>query len=448
MKRLLTYLLLLLPIFLMAQTTDETLGFDATDAAILDSLAALDEEFDSIMAEDIRIAFSIQQTELDKSIMDWAMAWLDTTECTSVANSDLGPDSLLIARLQALPNDIPLPYNSIIRLFIQTYIQRRPRQVASMMRISEVYFPIFENKLGEYGMPYELKYLPIIESALNSSVYSRAGAAGLWQFMPSTGKNYGLEVNSLVDERLDPYKATDAACRFLRSLYNVFGDWHLVLAAYNCGPGNVNKAIRRAGGKKDYWAIYPYLPKETRNYVPGFIAVNYAFNYAAEHGICPAELHEGHKAQQKEEFLPLLIDTIHTDKRMHLVQISDILGLPLKEVKRLNPAYVKNVVPGGKDYILYLPIDYAGAFVEYEDTILSYKADSLINSQKAVIEIAQKTANDGSYSANGVTYYKVKRGDTLGGIAQKYHCSVKQLQRWNGLKGTTIQIGQKIKIMK
>jgi membrane-bound lytic murein transglycosylase D len=261
------------------------------------------------------------------------------------------------------------------------------------------------------------------------------GAAGLWQFMPSTGKIYGLEVNSLVDERMDPLRSTEAACRFLKSLYSIFNDWNLAIAAYNCGPGNVNKAINRAGGKRDFWSIYPFLPNETRAYLPLFIAAAYAMNYADVHGICPANLQ-----------ITMKTDTIVTRERLHLQQVADNLGVALQELRRLNPQYARDILPGGKDYALCLPIEKAGLYIEQQDTILAYKAKELIHNRRDEINLLQHTSVLGGYSVNGVTYYKIKEGDTLGGIAKKFRVSVKQLKEWNGLKSDNIRAGKTLKI--
>ena len=255
--------------------------------------------------------------------------------------------------------------------------------------------------------------------------------------MPSTGRLYGLEINSLVDERMDPIKSTEAACLFLKSLYNMFGDWTLALAAYNCGPGNVNKAIHRADGKKDFWSIYPFLPAETRGYVPIFIAAAYSINYADLHGICP-------EAIEMTEHT----DTIQTNVRQHLLQISEILGIELDELRRLNPQYAKDVIPGGKTYSLCLPADRVTDYIDQQEVILGYRADELINNRRAEIDLAQQTGLSGGYSVNGVTYYKIKNGDTLGGIAKKFHCSVSQIKSWNGLKSDNIRAGSTLKIKK
>ena len=246
-------------------TIDETIPVE-----YLDSLTSLDEvlEEESIY----------KPTEYDLKLIEWSLAWLDTTTCDGIADTASLPDSIYIKRLSALPREMDMTYNRVVKAQIERYMKRAPRQVAMLKRLGEYYFPIFEDALNRHGLPLELKYLPVIESALNVNAHSRMGAAGLWQFMVSTGKLCGLEVNSLVDERYDPYKSTDAACRFLKSLYSVYHDWTLVIAAYNCGPGNVNKAIHRANEKHDFWDIFEYLPRETRSYVPIFVAANYAMN--------------------------------------------------------------------------------------------------------------------------------------------------------------------------
>lgn len=376
-------------------------------------------------------------SDLEMRTLDWSLQWIDTSGCEVLHDTTTLTDSVYKARLQALPCVIELPYNERVRAFILRYVKHSPKQVARMMRMSEYYFPIFEEILGKYGLPYELKYLPIIESALNPIARSYVGAAGLWQFMPATGKLFGLEINSLVDERMDPLKSTEAACRFLSSMYSVYHDWNLVIAAYNCGSGNVNKAIRRAGGKRDFWSIYPYLPRETRNYVPIFIAANYAMNYGEAHGICKAPVEKA-----------MLTDTIRTNQRMHLQQVSDKLGIKMDELRRLNPQYSKDILPGGSNYTLVLPSEKVGMYIDLQDTILVYKADSLINNRRAEIDLAKVTGIHGGYRVNGVTYYTIKRGDTLGGIAKKFHCSVKQLKKWNGLKNDNIREGKKLKICK
>ena len=407
---------------------------------VLDSLEAVEEAIeDSIIPP---LPFYAQWSDSDLTdtemrALDWSLRWLDTTDCFVTHDTTTLPDSVYKARLQALPCVIELPYNERVRAFILRYVKRNPKQVARMMRMSEYYFPMFEEALARYDLPYELKNLPIIESALNPMARSHVGAAGLWQFMPGTAKLFGLEVNSLVDERMDPVKSTDAACRFLSSMYAVYHDWNLVIAAYNCGAGNVNKAIRRAGGKRDFWSIYPYLPRETRNYVPIFIAANYAMNYGQEHGICKAPIEK-----------VMLTDTIRTTKRMHLQQVSQNLNIEMEELRRLNPQYSRDILPGGSAYSLCLPADKVGVFIDKEELILAYKADSLINNRRAEIDLAKVTSVNGAYRVNGVTYYTIKKGDTLGGIAKKFHCTVKQIKQWNGLTSDMIREGKKLKICK
>lgn len=427
----------------LSNVTNDTLSIES-DLQEMDSIEHIIEQMadsimhiDSVCKHGFRTWSDSTLSELDYNLMEWSLRWLDTTDCTSLRDTTTLPDSVYKARLQALPCIIELPYNERVRGFILRYVQRSPKQVARLMRMSEYYFPIFEEVLGKYQLPYELKYLPIIESALNPMARSHAGAAGLWQFMPATGKIYGLEINSLVDERMDPLKSTEAACRFLSNLYAIYHDWTLVIAAYNCGGGNVNKAIHRAEGKRDFWSIYPFLPRETRNYVPIFIAANYAMNYGQEHGICKAPIEK-----------IMLTDTIRTVQRMHLQQVSEKLDIEMEELRRLNPQYSRDILPGGCMYSLCLPAEKVGSFIDMQDSILAYKADSLINNRRAEIDMAKVTSITGAYRVNGVTFYTIKNGDTLGGIAKKFHCSVKQLKQWNGLKNDNIRAGKKLKICK
>lgn len=434
-KYFLILFVLCIAIFANAQEVDSIAKLDSLDIAAMDSLVIQDTIVPIIPF--YQLWNDSDLTDIEMRALDWSLQWLDTTDCIAMHDTTTLPDSVYKARLQALPCVIELPYNERVRAFIHRYVKRSPKQVARLMRMSEYYFPIFEEALGRYGLPYELKYVPIIESALNPMAHSHAGAAGLWQFMPGTGKLFGLEINSLVDERMDPLKSTEAACRFLSSMYNVYQDWNLVIAAYNCGSGNVNKAIRRAEGKRDFWSIYPYLPRETRNYVPIFIAANYAMNYGQEHGICKAPIEK-----------IMITDTICTTQRMHLQQVSDNLAIPMEELRRLNPQYSRDIVPGGNAYSLCLPADKIGLFIDKEESILAYKADSLINNRRAEIDLAKVTSINGAYRVNGVTYYTIKNGDSLSTIAKKFHCTVKQLKQWNGLTNDTIRAGKKLKICK
>ena len=429
MKKPFTISLFFLLVFpLMAQ--------DTIPVEIADTLSPITDTLQTVALDSTTLPQSIDTVELP-IFFDEALAWLDTTECTSDTIIAELPDSIYKARLRALPFVIEVPYNEIVRRYILRYVKHNPRQLASLQRKADYYFPLFEDILGKYDLPFELCYLPVIESALNPQARSHMGAVGLWQFMPATGKKYGLEVNSLVDERMDPIRSTEAACRFLKALYSIFGDWNLVIAAYNCGPGNVNKAIHRAGGKRDFWSIYPFLPKETRGYLPIFIAASYAMNYAQVHGICPAS-----------EMLYPVTDTIMTAERQHLKQIAANLDITLEELRRLNPQYARDIIPGGKDYALCLPIDLSGAYIDQQDTILAYNAKELIHNRRDEIDLLQRTSVNGAYSVNGVTYYKIKEGDTLGGIAAKFRVSVKQLKAWNGLTSDFIRAGKTLKIGK
>jgi len=311
-----------------------------------------------------------------------------------------------------------------------------------MLSACNFYMPIFEEALDAYGLPLELRYLPIIESALNPSAVSRAGASGLWQFMIGTGKIYGLESNSLVDERRDPIKATWAAARYLKEMYDIYGDWNLVIAAYNCGPGTINKAIRRANGETDYWKIYNYLPKETRGYVPAFIAANYVMTYYCDHNICPMETN-----------IPASTDTVQVNKNLHFEQIADLCNVPLDQIKSLNPQYKKHMIPGdSKPYTLRLPIDAISTFIDKQDTIYAHRADELFRNRKtvAVKEITPSTRKTTAAVAGKgkLTYYTIKSGDTLSTIAGKYGVTIKDIQRWNGMSNTKIAAGKRLKIYK
>ena len=335
-------------------------------------------------------------------------------------------DSVYMARLQSLPHVMEMTYNKVVKSCIERYA-RCPKDVGYMLGIGNTYyFPMFEEALERHNVPLELKYLPVIESALNARAKSPVGAMGLWQFMVGTGKIYGLEVNSMVDERRDPRKASDAAARYLADLYKRYNDWHLVIAAYNCGPGNVSKAIRIANGKQNFWEIYPYLPRETRSYVPLFIAANYIMNFYEHHNMCPAT-----------PLFNYATDTVMISDRVHLQQIAEKVGISLDELKFLNPQYRYDIIPGNiKPYPLVVPFEHVNSYALNRDSILAHKP-----------EVAKREIKF-EPSEGEVVYYKVKSGDTLGGIAKKYKVSVKNLQKWNKLSSTTIHIGQKLRIYK
>ena len=296
---------------------------------------------------------------LDSLLNDWkAKNYIDLgKDCSTAEINPLFSDSVYIDRLSRMPTVMEMPYNEIVRKFIDMYAGRLRNQVSFMLSACNFYMPIFEEALDAYNLPLELKYLPIIESALNPSAVSRAGAGGLWQFMIGTGKMYGLESNSLVDDRRDPIKATWAAARYLKDLYDIYHDWNLVIAAYNCGPGTINKAIRRAGGETDYWSIYNYLPKETRGYVPAFIAANYVMTYYCDHNICPMETD-----------IPESTDTIQVNKSLHFQQIADLCNVPMDQIRSLNPQYKKEIIPGeSKPYTLRLPQNAVGKTIPNSD---------------------------------------------------------------------------------
>ena len=412
----------------------------------------------TVFCDTIQIDTISTDTILNVVITD-SVAELDTTMLSPVMCVEQTPDSVFVQRLQELPYVVELPYNQIVRRYILRYLQHSPKQVAGLLKKELYYMPIFQNILSQYELPYELAYLPIIESALNPNARSHMGAVGLWQFMPTTGKKYGLEINSLVDERRDPIKSTHAAAKFMNSLYSVFKDWNLVIAAYNCGPGNVNKAIYRAGGKRDFWSIYPFLPKETRAYLPLYIAAVYTMNFAKYHGVYanaePLFINDSVPVDSilfpnlenvvTNETIPT--DTIVTNQRLHLLQVAECIDVPIQLLRQLNPQYAHDIVPGNKDYAICLPINKSGAFITRMDTILTHRANELIHNRRTEIDLLQKTSVNGAYTVNGVTYYKIKEGDTLGGIAAKFRVSVKQLKAWNDLKSDMIRAGKTLKIL-
>ena len=375
------------------------------------------------------------QSDMDSLYWDWQSQYLITIDenCQSTPNNPVISDSIYIDRLSRIPSVIEMPFNDIVKKHIEAYTGRLRNKVSFMLAAANFYMPLFEEALDTYDLPMELKYLPIIESALNPTALSRQRASGLWQFMLRTGKIYGLENNSLVDERRDPIKSTWAAVRYLKDLYNIYKDWSLVLAAYNCGPGNVNKAIRRAGGNTDYWAIYPFLPRETRGYVPGFIAANYVMTYYCEHGICPMESQ-----------LPTTTDTIHINKDLHLQQVASVCNLDIDQLRSLNPQYKKDIIPGNsKVYALNLPNNTASLFIEREDSIYAFDAKKYLSKRRTV---AVNEAKVSSVSNKNAKYHKIRRGDTLGGIARRYGVKVSQLRSLNGIRGNNITAGKTLRI--
>ncbi len=347
-------------------------------------------------------------------------------------------DSVYIKKLHNLPSEMELSFNSVVKNYIEMYAVRKREQVSYMLALGDYYFPMFEQALDRHGLPLELKYLPVIESALNPVAVSRVGATGLWQFMLRTGKGYGLEVNSLVDERRDPYKSTDAAVRYLKDLYAIYRDWNLVIAAYNCGPGNVNKAIARSGGKRDYWEIYYRLPRETRGYVPAFIAANYIMNYYADHNICPAH----------SSSLTAALDTVQVNERIHLEQIAGVLDIPLGELQRLNPQFKRDVIPGDfRAHALVLPTEKMYAFIDKNDTIINYDKERYFTHRANTDGFLDGSVSSVSGNTTNV-YYRVKKGDNLSTIARRHGTTVDLIKSWNGLRSNKINIGKQLVVGK
>ena len=371
-------------------------------------------------------------SDMDSLYYDWqSKNFINLDEnCRMLPEGPIVSDSVYIDRLSRIPSIIEMPYNEVVKKYIEAYTGRLRNKVSFMLAAANFYMPMFEEALEAYDLPMELKYLPIIESALNPKAVSRQRATGLWQFMLRTSQSYGLETNSLVEERFDPQKSTWAAVRYLKDLFEIYKDWNLVLAAYNCGPGNVNKAIRRAGGSTDYWQLYPYLPKETRGYVPGFIAVNYVMTYYCEHGICPMDSQ-----------LPAVSDTVHINKDLHLQQVAGVCNIDIEQLRSLNPQYKKDVIPGkSRVYALRLPNNMATTFIEREDSIYAYEAKKYLNKRTTV------AVSDGSTNTKGAKYHKIKSGETLGGIAARYGVSVKQIRNLNGISGNNIRAGKTIRV--
>ena len=345
-------------------------------------------------------------------------------------------DEEYIRRLSELPTDIEMPYNQIVRSYIDMYVQRRRELVENMLGMSLYYMPIFEEALERKGLPLELRFLPVIESALNPDAVSRAGATGLWQFMLQTARGLGLEINTLVDERRDPYASSEAAATYLKQLYDMYNDWSLAIAAYNCGPGNVNKAMRRAGiNNPDFWSIYYFLPQETRGYVPAFIAANYVMTHYNMHNISPALARR-----------PIVTDSIHINKRVHFQQIADVLSLPIEEIRVLNPQYRKDIIPGDvRPCALVLPGMQVHSYIMSEDSVLTH--DSSKFGRRLVVEPTDINAPSGEYTTKLVVKtHKVKRGETLSSISKKYGVSVADIKKWNGLKKDKISKGKNLKI--
>lgn len=419
-----------------------------------------------ILSGDVELPQGMVYT-MDSLLIDWRVKnyILSDEDCSTANSNPHFSDSVYIDRLSRIPSVMEMSYNDVVRRFIDTYNNRLRSQVGLMISACNFYVPIFEEALDAYSLPLELKYLPIIESALKPSAVSRAGASGLWQFMIGTGKMYGLDSNSLVDERRDPIKSTWAAARYLKDLYSIYNDWNLVIAAYNCGPGTVNKAIHRSGGKTDYWSIYNYLPKETRGYVPAFIAANYVMTYYCDHNICPMETS-----------LPADTDTIQITKNLNFEQISQLCNISVDELKSLNPQYKKNIIPGDKKpYTLRMPHNQLLAFIQQEEAIYANSPSNNVRiadvSTKAPAKTTttstpkvtqstttaqakpqstqvRKTTTGNSNDSKKIIYHRIKRGESLSVIARQYKVSVSDLKRWNRLRDDAISAGRQLTIYK
>jgi membrane-bound lytic murein transglycosylase D len=374
---------------------------------------------------------------LDNLLSIWYLqrALHDTTDVAfpddDFVTTDL-PDSVYINRLKVMPTLIDLPYNHVVRNSIVYYTQRIPEKSEMILGLAQYYLPMVEEILDMYEMPLELRAMAIIESALNPRAVSRMKAKGMWQFMYRTALSYDLKINSYVDERLDPVAATHAAAKYMKDLYGVFGDWSLAIAAYNCGAGNVNKAIRRSGGKRNYWDIYPYLPRETRTYVPNFVAASYLLEY-----------YKLHRLQPKSIAMPAQVDTFLINRMLHFEQVAEVIGISVDELRDFNPQYLHDIVPGTSNpYVLQIPYEYSGVFAEKEKEIYSYK-DSLYFNPNIVYRIAQRGKTTVPAGENRVIH-RVTKGETLSSIALKYRVKVSDIKYWNNLKGEQINIGKKL----
>ena len=429
----------------LAQSDDNETEITVTNAEgkkeIIDLPEAMTNEYDSLL--------SVYNNRTYLNI---------NTDCNMPDVNPVYSKEVYKERLARIPSVIELPYNDVVQKFIDRYSGRLRRSVSIMLGAQNFYMPTFEEALESYGLPLELKYLPVIESALNPNAVSHVGATGLWQFMLATGKQYGLEINSLVDERRDPVRASYAAAHYLRDLYKIFGDWNLVIAAYNCGPENINKAIHRSNGATDYWQIYPYLPKETRGYDPAFIAANYIMNYYCDHNICPMQAN-----------LPSKTDTVVVSRDVHFEQVAQVLGMEIDQIKQLNPQYRRNIVNGStRPMALRLPATLVGKFIDNEDSIYAYRPDVLLakrtevevnddvpsysrrssSSSRSKSTSSRKSRSKGKKGKKnkGGRNVTIRQGDTLSDIAKRNGTTVSKLKKLNKISGSSIRAGKKLRI--
>ena len=402
---------------------------------------ALTIEIDTTSAEGESYVFDDPEgmsANTDSLLSSWqARTLLKKLDCNTTGWENIRmTDTMYAKRLSSMLTVIRTPYNAMVRSCIDRYVVKNRSQVSYMLGISEFYMPMIETEIDRLGLPHELKYLPVIESAMNPKAVSRMGAKGLWQFMFPTAKQYGLKSNNYIDERFDPLKATRAALTYLKDLYDMFGNWELAIAAYNCGPGNVNKAIKRSGGKTDFWKIYSWLPKETRGYLPALIAANYVMTFYEDHGICPMEPN-----------IPVDTDTIHVNRNLHFKQIAEVCNVDIEEIRALNPQYIKDIIPGENEtYVLRLTNSMIASFVENEDSV--YKHNAEVHFPQASVEKILTDAKKNDDGTGNLIRHKIKSGETLGSIAIKYRVKVSQIMKWNNMRNTNIRAGKYLKIYK
>ena len=398
-------------------------------------------DIDTTYAEGEAYAFDDPEgmsANTDSLLSSWqARTLLKKLDCSTTGWESIRmTDTMYAKRLSSMLTIIRTPYNAMVRSCIDRYTVKNRSQVSYMLGISEFYMPMIETEIDRLGLPHELRYLPVIESAMNPKAVSRMGAKGLWQFMFPTAKQYGLKSNNYIDERFDPLKATRAALTYLKDLYDMFGNWELAIAAYNCGPGNVNKAIKRSGGKTDFWKIYSWLPKETRGYLPALIAANYVMTFYEDHGICPMEPN-----------IPVDTDTIHVNRNLHFKQIAEVCNVDIEEIRALNPQYIKDIIPGENEtYVLRLTNSMIASFVENEDSV--YKHNAEVHFPQASVEKILTDAKKNDDGTGNLIRHKIKNGETLGSIAIKYHVKVSQIMKWNNMRNTNIRAGKYLKIYK